>query len=156
MMYNFFATLGWNGFDLNANFNGVSGNKLYDNTANAFFYKLRLFKGINTTQEAIQYPEESVNNAAPVSTRYLKDGSFLRLNNLSLGYTFNTRKMGINWLQSARLSLTGQNLFVITKYDGYDPEVNIDRQINGINSYGIDYLSYPKARSFIFGLQVTF
>jgi iron complex outermembrane receptor protein len=86
----------------------------------------------------------------------LKDGSFLRLNNLSLGYTFNTRKMGINWLQSARLSLTGQNLFVITKYDGYDPEVNIDRQINGINSYGIDYLSYPKARSFIFGLQVTF
>jgi iron complex outermembrane receptor protein len=134
----------------------VSGNKLYDNTANAFFYKLRLFKGINTTQEAIQYPEESVNNAAPVSTRYLKDGSFLRLNNLSLGYTFNTRKMGINWLQSARLSLTGQNLFVITKYDGYDPEVNIDRQINGINSYGIDYLSYPKARSFIFGLQVTF
>jgi iron complex outermembrane receptor protein len=156
MMYNFFATLGWNGFDLNANFNGVSGNKLYDNTANAFFYKLRLFKGINTTQEAIQYPEESVNNAAPVSTRYLKDGSFLRLNNLSLGYTFNTRKMGINWLQSARLSLTGQNMFVITKYDGYDPEVNIDRQINGINSYGIDYLSYPKARSFIFGLQVTF
>ena len=156
LMYNFFATLGWNGFDLNANFNGVSGNKLYDNTANAFFYKLRLFKGINTTQEAIQYPEESVNNAAPVSTRYLKNGSFLRLNNLSLGYTFNTRKMGINWLQSARLSLTGQNLFVITKYDGYDPEVNIDRQINGINSYGIDYLSYPKARSFIFGLQVTF
>jgi iron complex outermembrane receptor protein len=47
-------------------------------------------------------------------------------------------------------------LFVITDYNGYDPEVNIDRNISGVNSYGIDYLSYPKARSVIFGLNVTF
>ena len=155
-MYNFFANFAYNGFDLVANFNGVSGNDIYDNTANGLFYKLRLFKGLNTTAEAVEFPQESVNNAAPVSTRYLKDGAYLRLNNLSLGYTFNTRKMGINWLQSARVSLTGQNLFVLTSYDGFDPEVNNDRQINGITSYGIDYLSYPKARSFIFGLQFTF
>jgi iron complex outermembrane receptor protein len=55
-----------------------------------------------------------------------------------------------------RLSVTGQNLFVITKYNGYDPEVNTDRTINGITSYGIDYLSYPKARTVVFGLNVTF
>jgi TonB-dependent starch-binding outer membrane protein SusC len=156
-MFNFFGTLAYKNFDLNINFNGVSGNKIYDNTANSNFYKVRLFKGLNTTEEAIRYPEESVNNPAPVSDRYLKDGAYLRLNNLALGYTFNTTKLGIGkWVQSIRMSLTGQNLFVITSYDGFDPEVNTDRQINGIQSYGIDYLSYPKARSFIFGLQVSF
>jgi iron complex outermembrane receptor protein len=86
----------------------------------------------------------------------LKNGAYLRLNNLALGYTFNTQKMGIGkWVSSFRISLTGQNLFVITDYDGFDPEVNIDRQINGVQSYGIDYLAYPKARSFIFGLQIS-
>lgn len=155
--YNFFGRVSYKGFDLVANFNGVAGNKLYDNTANANFYKLRLSKGINTTPEAIALANESVNNSAPVSTRFLKDGAFLRLNNLALGYTFDTKKLGINeWISGLRLSVTGQNLFVITKYNGYDPEVNTDRTINGITSYGIDYLSYPKARTVVFGLNVTF
>jgi iron complex outermembrane receptor protein len=155
--YNFFGRVSYKGFDLVANFNGVSGNKLYDNTANSNFYKLRLSKGINTTPEVLAFPNESVNNSAPVSTRFLKDGAFLRLNNLALGYTFDTKKLGINeWISGLRLSVTGQNLFVITKYNGYDPEVNTDRTINGITSYGIDYLSYPKARTVVFGLNVTF
>ncbi len=156
-LYNFNFNLGYKGFDLTANFNAVSGNKVYDNTANSNFYKLRLSKGINVTPEAIQYSKESVSNAAPISTRFLKEGSFLRLNNLTLGYSFNTNAMGLSrWLKALRLSVTGQNLFVITDYNGYDPEVNIDRTINGISSYGIDYLSYPKARSVVFGLNVTF
>lgn len=156
-MYNFFGTLGYKGFDMVVNFNGVSGNKIYDNTANANFYKLRLSKGLNTTAEAVEFPEESVNNSAPVSTRYLKTGSFLRLNNLAIGYNFNTTKMGVGrWVSGIRMSITGQNLWISTRYDGYDPEVNTDRTINGISSYGIDYLAYPKARSFIFGLNVTF
>ncbi|NCI48159.1 SusC/RagA family TonB-linked outer membrane protein [Sediminibacterium soli] len=156
-MYNFFGTLAWKGFDLAVNFNGVSGNKLYDNTANAGFYKLLLSKGVNTTAEAIAYPNEAVNNAAPVSSRFLKDGKFLRLNNLTLGYTFNTEAMGISkYVSAIRFYVTGQNLFVITPYKGYDPEVNTDRTINGISSYGIDYLSYPKARTFLAGLTVNF
>ena len=157
VLYSFNFNLGYKGFDFAANFNGVSGNKIYDNTANSNFYKLKLFKGLNTTPEAIKYPQESVNNAAPVSTRFLKDGAYLRLNNLSLGYNFDVQKLHINqWAKALRLSVTGQNIFVITKYDGYDPEVNADRQINGVLSYGIDFLSYPKARSIIFGLNVTF
>ena len=107
--------------------------------------------------EASANLNESNNNAAPVSSRYLKNGAYLRLNNLSLGYNFNTkRSKAISWASSIRLSVTGQNLFVITDYNGYDPEVSIDRNISGVNSYGIDYLSYPKARSVIFGLNVTF
>jgi TonB-linked SusC/RagA family outer membrane protein len=156
-MYNFYFTLGYKGFDLAANFNGVSGNKIYDNTANSSFYKLLLSKGVNTTPEAIKYPEEAINNAAPVSSRFLKDGNYLRFNNLTVGYSFNTRQLGISqWISSMRVSLTGQNLFVITPYNGYDPEVNTDRTINGISSYGIDYLSYPKARTFLLGLNLTF
>lgn len=156
-MYNFNTVFTFKGFDLRANFNGVAGNMIYDNTANTNFYKLRLSKGINTTREAILFPNESVNNAAPVSTRYLKDGAFLRLNNLSLNYTFNTEALGINkYVKGLNLSVTGQNLWLSTKYDGYDPEVNNDRSISGISSYGIDYLSYPRAKSVIFGLNVTF
>jgi iron complex outermembrane receptor protein len=155
--YNINTSLAFKGFDLAINFNGVAGNKLYDNTANSNFYKLRLSKGLNTTAEAIQYPNESINNSAPVSTRFLKDGAFFRLNNLALGYSLSPKLIGMNrWINAIRLSVTGQNLFVITNYNGYDPEVNNDRTINGISSYGIDYLSYPKARSVIFGLNLTF
>ena len=156
-MYNLYGTVNYKRFDLAINFNGVSGNKMYDNTANSSFYKLLLSKGVNTTPEAIEHPEESVNNAASVSTRFLKDGKFFRLNNLSIGYNFNTDGMGIsNWISNLRASLTGQNLFVITPYNGFDPEVNTDRTINGISSYGIDYLSYPKARSILLSINVTF
>ena len=156
-LYSFYLNFAWRGFDLVANFNGVSGNKIYDNTANANFYKLRLSKNVNVTKEALESPQESINNSAPVSTRYLKDGAFLRLNNLALGYNFNTTALGISkWVPTIRLSVTGQNLFVITKYDGYDPEVNLDRNVGGFTSYGMDYLSYPKARSVIFSLNASF
>ncbi len=156
-MYNFNGNVAFKGFDLAINFNGVAGNKLYDNTANSNFYKLKLSKGVNVTPEALESPTESINNSAPVSTRYLKDGAYLRLNNLVLGYNLNTAKLGINkWIQTARISVTGQNLKVWTKYNGYDPEVNNDRSINGITSYGIDYLSYPKAKTVIFSLNLGF
>lgn len=156
-MYNFNGNIAFKGFDLALNFNGVSGNKLYDNTANSNFYKLKLSKGVNVTPEALANPTESITNSAPVSTRFLKSGAYLRLNNAVLGYNLNTTKLGIHkWIQTARVSVTGQNLIVWTKYNGYDPEVNNDRSINGITSYGIDYLSYPKAKTVIFALNLGF
>jgi TonB-linked SusC/RagA family outer membrane protein len=156
-IFAFYGGLTYKGFDLNVNFNGVSGNKIYDNTANSNFYKLKLSKNVNVTPEAFENTAESINNSAPVSTRYLYDGAYLRLNNLALGYTFNTSKLGIGkYVSAMRLSITGQNLFVITKYKGFDPEVNTDRAIESAYSYGIDYLSYPKARTFIIGLNISF
>lgn len=157
MMYNFNANFNFKNFDLSANFNGVSGNKIYNNTAMNKFYKAKLANSLNTTDKAIMYPEESIINSSSVSTRYLEDGSFFRLNNMTLGYSFNTDAMGLgSWLQEMRLSLTGQNLFVITDYTGYDPEVNQDRSVDGIQSFGIDLNGYPKARTFMIGLYVTF
>ncbi|RYF48306.1 MAG: hypothetical protein EOO39_47145, partial [Cytophagaceae bacterium] len=89
--------------------------------------------------------------------RFLKDGRFFRLNNLALGYNLNPKVIGMNrWINNIRLSVTGQNLFVITPYNGYDPEVNGNQAINGVVSYGIDYLAYPKARTVIVGLNLTF
>jgi iron complex outermembrane receptor protein len=156
-IYSFYAGINFKGFDLSINFNGVSGNKTYDYTQNVSFSKLRLAKNANATREAIENASESLNNATPVTTRYLKNGAYLRLNNASLGYSLNTKDLGISkWFSNIRLSVTGQNLFVITDYTGYDPEVNIDRAISGVSSYGIDFLSYPKARSFIFGLNFSF
>ncbi|MFV8372264.1 SusC/RagA family TonB-linked outer membrane protein [Flavobacterium sp. LB2P74] len=156
-LYSFYGNIAYKGFDLNFNFNGVSGNKIYDNTANSSFYKARLAKSLNTTAAAAQYPSESITNPASISTRYLKNGAFVRLNNLSLGYNLNPKTIGIqDWVSSMRFSVTGQNLFVITGYDGYDPEVNTDRSVDGVTSYGIDYLSYPKARTFLFGFNVSF
>jgi TonB-dependent starch-binding outer membrane protein SusC len=153
--YNINGNLSYKRFDMAFNFMGVSGNKVYDNTANASFFKLRLARGLNTTPEAVEFPEESVNNPAPVSTRYLKDGNYFRLNNLSLGYNVSTEALGFSkWVKDLRFSLTGQNLFVITPYDGYDPEVNTDRTINGVSSYGIDYMSYPRARTITLGLNI--
>ncbi|HYJ38140.1 MAG TPA: TonB-dependent receptor [Chitinophagaceae bacterium] len=157
MLYSLYGGISYKGFDLNINFNGVSGNKIYDFTANTNFIKVRLAKNSNTTREAIAEPTESINNPAQVSTRYLKSGAFVRLNNLTLGYNFNTRNLGFSqWVNNLRLSVTGQNLFVITDYDGYDPEVNADRNISDVTSYGIDYLSYPKAKSIVFSLQLSF
>jgi TonB-linked SusC/RagA family outer membrane protein len=157
VFYSFYGSAAYKGFDLSINFNGVSGNKIYDYTHNVSFSKLRLAKNVNATREAIAYANESLNNATPVTSRYIKNGAYLRLNNASLGYNFNTKHLGINkWVSAIRLSVTGQNLFIFTKYTGYDPEVNIDRNISGVSSYGIDYISYPKAKSIIFSLNVSF
>lgn len=152
--YNFYINMEYKGFDFSANFNGVSGNMIYNNTAMNKFYKAKLANSLNTTDKAIEYPKESIINSSSVSTRYLEDGSFLRLNNATLGYNFNTKS--INWIDNLRLSVTGQNLFLITKYSGFDPEVNQDRSMNGIQSFGIDLNGYPKARTFVFGINVTF
>jgi len=59
-------------------------------------------------------------------------------------------------LITIRFSITGQNLFVITKYSGFDPEINTGSAIGGIQTFGIDYFSYPKSKTVLFGLNVAF
>lgn len=157
MTYNFFLDFNYRNFDLGMNFNGVSGNMIYNNTAMNKFYKAKLANSLNTTDKAIEFPEESPINSSSVSTRYLENGAFFRLNNTTLGYNFNTDALGIaSWAKELRLSLTGQNLFLITEYTGFDPEVNQDRSVDGIQSAGIDLNGYPRARTFVMSLNVSF
>ena len=84
----------------------------------------------------------------------VEDGSFLRLNTLTLGYTLPetlTKKAGIS---SLRFYVTGYNLFCITGYSGFDPEVSTIRR-TGLTP-GVDYSAYPKSRQLVFGLNLNF
>ena len=83
----------------------------------------------------------------------IEDGSFLRINNLTLGYTF--PKFKYEWLKvsSLRFYFTANNLHVFTKYTGYDPEVSV---AGSPLTPGLDYSAYPKNRSFIFGINASF
>ena len=86
--------------------------------------------------------------------RYLYDGSYLRIRNVSLGYTVKPELLKKFGFRSVRVYATGQNLFTFTKYIGYNPEVNQFGE--SVTSIGIDYGSYPLNRSFIFGANLSF
>jgi iron complex outermembrane receptor protein len=74
----------------------------------------------------------------------------MRLNNATLGYRLSSDKVGLsNLFQSIRVAVTGQNLFTMTDYSGFDPEINTGSTIAGISTFGIDYFTYPKARTFL-------
>jgi iron complex outermembrane receptor protein len=138
---------------LSAFINGASGFYVFNNTAIALFSKGSLNSGRNITAESAASAENK-SNSAQVSTQYLEKGNFIRLSNLNLAYNF--KLSNVKAVKSLTLSVTGQNLFLITNYSGLDPEVNTNKAINGIPSLGIDYTSYPSARVFSLGASVNF
>jgi len=157
VIYAFHLDFQYKGFDLGFNFNGVAGNQIYNHTTMSLFNRGNLASSFNTTDFAVEFDNEDITNSNEVSTRYLEDGDFLRLNNATLGYTFQTEQLGIgNLFNSIRLSVTGQNLFVITDYTGFDPEVNTGSSIGGIQTFGIDRFTYPTARTILVGLNASF
>ncbi|MEQ1676482.1 MAG: TonB-dependent receptor [Chitinophagaceae bacterium] len=83
----------------------------------------------------------------------IEDGSFVRLNNVSLGYSLPVKKLVGMKMSKLRFYFTGNNLAIITKYTGYDPEVSVR---SSPLTPGLDYSAYPKSRSFIFGVNATF
>ncbi|MDL2230237.1 TonB-dependent receptor [Alistipes sp. OttesenSCG-928-L06] len=121
----------------------------FDNMGNEIRYNPQALAKFN--ENATIWNPTSIGR--PVASTYaIEDGSFLRLNTASLGYTLPqqlTRRIGIN---RVRVYATGYNLFTITNYSGYDPEVNIE---NG-QTPNIDNNAYPRSRSFTFGLQIGF
>ena len=88
-----------------------------------------------------------------VNSKNVEDGSFLRINNLTIGYTFNDKAIK-KLFARLRLYATVNNLAVITHYSGYDPEVNTSRKTP--MTPGVDYSAYPKSRMYVFGVNVTF
>uniref|UniRef100_UPI0032169867 TonB-dependent receptor n=1 Tax=uncultured Draconibacterium sp. TaxID=1573823 RepID=UPI0032169867 len=151
--YSFTTSLNYKRFDFSMFWYGSAGNKVYNNTANALFLKGPLDKGFNVTKEVFE-SNESPDNSNAFSSRFIEDASFLRLSNLTVGYTIDTKK--VSWLGNARVYVTGNNLLVFTDYTGYDPEINTVADENGVPSMGIDYTSYPKPRTFTFGVNLQF
>ena len=137
--------------DVSAFLEGAFGHKIYNNTANAIFLKGNLRNGRNVTSDIAASPE-SPNNFGEASTRFLEDGDYVRFSNLSLGYSVPVGRL-LRGVRNMRIGVTGQNLFVITKYSGYDPEVNTDKSINGVPSLGIDYTAFPRPRTFTFNVR---
>jgi hypothetical protein len=89
-----------------------------------------------------------------VSSRFIEDGSYLRVKNLTLGYTFSDNLIRKLHLSNLRIYLTCQNLFTFTNYSGLDPEVNYLGDDNTV--IGTDFFTYPEARSYNFGVNLKF
>jgi hypothetical protein len=88
------------------------------------------------------------------SDRYIEDGSYIRLKNITLGYTFPKRLVGKLGLETLRLQVNIQNLLTITGYDGYDPEIGASTASNHV--MGLDNGRYPSPTTYSFGVNVTF
>ena len=162
---------GWNNdvifknFDLNIFFQGSQGNDILSYT----LMELNLLSGINNaTTVALDrwtpantdtdVPKASLGRTRRVSTRWIYDGSFVRLKNLALGYTLPAsllQKAGIN---KFRIYVSAQNILTITDYEGYDPEVNYrsESATDSNRNLGLDYGSYPNAKSYTVGLNIGF
>jgi iron complex outermembrane receptor protein len=144
--------LSYGNWNLSLFFTTSRGFYVYNNTANALFLKGSLKTAHNVTVASANSPESPINPGS-VSTRFLEKGDFIRLSNATLSYNF---KVSGKVIKSLSANITGQNLFLITNYSGLDPEVNVDKQINGVPSRGFDYAGYPKPRTFTLGLNIGF
>ena len=88
------------------------------------------------------------------SSRFIENGSFLRIKNVTLGYTLSKDLLKKLWLKSARIYVSGQNLYTFTAYTGMDPEVNYYSTDNII--MGTDFFTYPQSRTILVGLNIGF
>lgn len=148
--------LGWNNtltyknWSASCFFTGVFGNKIYNGSRAQYTSPEMFSNGKNVLKEFItDRPATDISGNIP-SDRFIENGSYLRLQSLTLGYTF-TKFNG--WLQNVQLYATVNNLFTITSYKGLDPEVDL----GGI-SPGVDYRwsNYPHTRTVMLGLKVNF
>ncbi len=137
---------------LTVNANGAFGHQIYNNTLNSILPISNL--GTRNIDAALLGGaiQESRGNALTASSRYLSSGNFMKLANATLSYRLGN--IGNN-LKNANIYLTGQNLFVITNYKGFDPEVNTDKAVEGIPSFGIEYIPYPTSRTIMLGVSFS-
>lgn len=157
----------YKGFDLSAFFQGAFGQKLFSqvnydiegyyrgfNVTERYYLEHWTGEGTSNTQPRASWAAKSNNVRA--STRFLEDGSYVRLKNIQLGYTIpNTRKLR---LQSVRLYVAATNLLTFTGYTGFDPEMTVSTNSasQGDLANGIDWGTYPVAKNYTFGLNISF
>ena len=150
-------SLSYKGFELSVFLQGIAGNKIYnanniDNTGMAAAYNqttdvLKRWQGEGTSNSMPRAVFGDPNQNTRVSDRFVENGSYLRLKNITLSYTFPKQWLQKAQIENARLSLSCENVATITGYSGFDPEV-------GIN--GIDQNRYPISRTFSLGLNFNF
>lgn len=143
--YAFSPMMQYKNWDVSLLFRGSGGNKIFNSVKASFSYFENLGKS-NLLQSAV---ETGLFTSKYSSDLWLENGSFVRWDNLTLGYRFDTHKL--KYISKLRMSFIASNLMVITKYTGLDPELNF----NGSNGFGVDGGIYPRTRTFAIGLNVT-
>jgi len=140
--------MSYKAFDFNFSIIGQTGAYLLNNTG---LNALNINNLASDRNVATGYFESGANaaNSPQLSTLFLEKSDFIRLNSARLGYNFKLKSL--KWLQNLNLYISGQNLVTITNYTGYDPLINSPKASGGNQSLGIDYSSYPSAKTFIFG-----
>jgi TonB-linked SusC/RagA family outer membrane protein len=156
-IFGFSTNLSFKQFDFSAFLSGSQGNDIYNLSRLTFENPLgqrNLFQGVQNRWSATnpnnQYASAAQGGRLPLSDYFIEDGSYVRCKNITLGY----RIKPVKGLQNVRFYISVNNLFTITKYTGFDPEVNTFAGSN--TQIGIDNLVYPQARSVLGGIQVTF
>jgi TonB-dependent starch-binding outer membrane protein SusC len=156
-IFGFSTSLSYHNFDLGIFLSGSYGNDIYNVSRASFENPLGQRNLLQGTVD--RWTPENPNNEyvsplqggrLPISSRFVEDGSYLRCKNITLGYRL-PRIKGIN---NARIYVSGNNLFTLTNYSGFDPEVNT--YANSNTAIGIDNFVYPAAKSFLAGIQLTF
>lgn len=156
-------------FDLGVFLQGTYGNKIYSQVnqdiegfyrgftvTQRYFDKRWTGEGTSNTQPRASWSTKS-NNATP-SSRFLEDGSYIRLKNLQLGYTIPAKALKTIGLAQTRVYVSGTNLFTITRYSGLDPEMTVsdNSKGEGDRAAGIDWGTYPSAMTVMLGIDITF
>lgn len=146
--------LTWGKFDASWLWRGEFGGKVFNNTSLVYRTKSNARQGRNFLASTLGDPDH-ISEPAKFSTRWIEDRTFVRLQNLTFGYTFNlpSRYGG----QGTRVYVSGDNLLLFDDYSGYDPEVFTSGR-GGLNlaTRGLDYLTYPRARTFTAGVRHQF
>ncbi len=161
--------LGYKDFDLNISFSGISGNEIFNaNKINT--YPMKYFGGsgiVNASREILnRWTPGSGKNEIPKlkysdtngnfgnsSTFFVEDGSYFRLRNITLGYTLPSKLMSkTKYFSYCRVYVSAQNLFTLTNYSGFDPEINTSNSLKA----GIDDGVYPISRTYMVGLNLSF
>ncbi len=133
------------------NAGGATGFMILNNTAISVTNISNLSSGRNIGSDLIGSPE-ALSSGAAASTRYLESGDYIKLRNATLRYAVgNVGK----YVKGLSVFASGTNLFVITKFKGFDPEVNVDKSNNGYPSRSIEYIPYPTPRTFTLGLNFS-
>jgi iron complex outermembrane receptor protein len=145
------SLVNWRRFDFSFLVNAQRGLDVFNNTALVYASKNNALQGTNIIQSALS-DGVGITQPQTFSSRWIEDGSFTRLQNVTLGLTFDMPQV-IGGAKGARAYVSGDNLLMMTNYTGYDPEVYTDA---GLASRGIDWLHYPRARTITGGIRVSF
>jgi hypothetical protein len=162
----FTSTFTWKGFDLTGFLTFSQGNEVFNamrifSDAGGWFLDNQFRDVLDRWQQPGDVTDtprasfDGLSGAAEISSRYMEDGSFWRLQDLTLGYRLPEQWAGGLGFASARLYGSVRNLFEITDYSGYTPDVNSNGQFFGNVGLGTDFYAYPQARTYSFGVQAT-